>query len=126
MIHPNDLLLPGLRLGLATGRKDDPRNAGHPRNSSASVSAVVDRIENAPSDRVRGAKRRARRHNLTLPAPMTKMGQRGWDFDIVASSLTRILGDVQLSAVFFDMTAHAVVLSRKSSETRTSPIKLPQ
>ncbi|PHH52526.1 hypothetical protein CFIMG_002912RA [Ceratocystis fimbriata CBS 114723] len=45
------LLLPGLRLGLATGRKDDPRNAGHPRNSSASVPAVVDRIENAPSDR---------------------------------------------------------------------------
>ncbi|KAL2887410.1 hypothetical protein HOO65_050531 [Ceratocystis lukuohia] len=70
------LLWPGLRLGLATGREDDPRNAGHPRNSSASVPAVVDRIENAPSDRVRGAKSRARRHNLKLPTPMTKLAVR--------------------------------------------------
>ncbi|KAL2887368.1 hypothetical protein HOO65_050489 [Ceratocystis lukuohia] len=70
------LLWPGLRLGLATGRKDDPRNAGHPRNSSALVPAVVDRIENAPSDRGRGAKSRARRHNLKLPTPMTKLALR--------------------------------------------------
>ncbi|KAL1894987.1 hypothetical protein Cpir12675_003446 [Ceratocystis pirilliformis] len=41
-------------------------------NSSAPVPAVIDRIKNAPSHRKRGAKSRARCHNLTTRTPLAQ------------------------------------------------------
>ncbi|KKF92722.1 hypothetical protein CFO_g4925 [Ceratocystis platani] len=72
-------------------RKDDPRNAGHPRNSSASIPAVVDRIENAPSDRVRGAKSRGKRHNLKVPTPLAQLATQllSLELDDIDDSLAR-------------------------------------
>ncbi|KAL2887417.1 HMG (high mobility group) box [Ceratocystis lukuohia] len=57
---------------------DEPQSqSSHPedesRNSSEPVSAVVDRVENAPSHRKRGARKPARRHSLTIRTPLAQL-----------------------------------------------------